>query len=131
MFPNSLTSFEQTVHPFSPWTLQVDLLLRQGPTGLHLTDLRDVELVYKRPKAVTEKDKNGSRPARSLAPVEEKAATSSRSHGLESDDMEADDTITDGPSMNASRSGSSPGTAAASKAATPRLRRSARLAPAV
>lgn len=131
MFPRSLTSSEQTVHPFSPWTLQVDLLLRQGPTGLHLTDLRDVELVYKRPKAVTEKDKNGSRPARSLAPVEEKAATSSHSHGLESDDMETDDTITDGPSMNASRSGSSPGTAAASKAATPRLRRSARLAPGV
>ena len=128
-------SFRQTIHPFSPSTLQVDLLLRQGPTGLHLTDLRDVHLAYNRPRNVSEKDKNASTSANKLVEAEGgKTSTTSSSDCLEADDMETDDTTADGSSMTASTPVSSPGTAATATATSspaPKLRRSTRLAPAL
>lgn len=106
----------QTAHLFSPWNLQVDLLLPNGPTGLHLTDLHDVQLVCNRAKAVAEKDKKGSRPAKNLAAAEEKTATSSRSDRLRTNDMETNDTTADDYSMAPSMSNSVPGTAASTPA---------------
>lgn len=98
------------------WRKMVDLLLPNGPTGLHLTDLHDVQLVCNRAKAVAEKDKKGSRPAKNLAAAEEKTATSSRSDRLRTNDMETNDTTADDYSMAPSMSNSVPGTAASTPA---------------
>ena len=96
---------------FAP-IVQVDLLLREGPTGLHLADLQNVQLAYKCPGAADETDQNASLPAKDLAATEEKTATSSRSGLLMTNDMDADNTT-----ANASMSESSCRTAAAAAAA--------------
>lgn len=112
------------------------MLVQHGPKGLHLTDLQDVKLVYKRIKAVGERDKDVSTSASKLGePEGGKTATSSSSDRLEADDMKMDTTTTNDPFVNASTSTSSPetasaaGTAAATTAASLGLRRSTRLAP--
>ncbi|KWU41266.1 hypothetical protein RHOSPDRAFT_27751 [Rhodotorula sp. JG-1b] len=115
------------------WRRMVELLLRGGPKGLHLADLQNFQLVYERPEAADELDKNPSRPAKNLAATEEKTATSSRSGRLVTNDMITDDTTANDSSLNASTSNSSRGTAAATAKATAAptlgLRRSSRLAP--
>lgn len=127
-----LSCLDRQLILFRP-TLQVELLLRGGPKGLHLADLQNVQLVYERPEAADELDKNPSRPAKNLAATEEKTATSSRSGRLVTNDMITDDTTANDSSLNASTSNSSRGTAAAAAkataAATLGLRRSSRLAP--
>lgn len=110
--------------------MQVDLLLREGPKGLHLADLQNVQLVYERPEADGESDKNASRSAKKLAATEEKTATISSSDRIEPDAMDTDDTAANDSSLNASTSNSSRGTATAAAAAGIfGLRRSTRLAP--
>ena len=111
------------------------MLVEHGPKELHLADLQDIKLVYKRIKVIDEKDKDASTSANKLGEVEGgKTATTSSSDRLEADDMEMDARTPDDSSLNASTSNSSPGTAAAARttataAANLGLRRSTRLAP--
>ncbi|KWU41123.1 hypothetical protein RHOSPDRAFT_27843 [Rhodotorula sp. JG-1b] len=113
----------------------VGMLVEHGPKELHLADLQDIKLVYKRIKVIDEKDKDASTSANKLGEAEGgKTATTSSSDRLEADDMEMDDTTADGSSMTASTPVSSTETAATvtatSSPAPPKLRRSTRLAPA-
>ncbi|KWU41113.1 hypothetical protein RHOSPDRAFT_37347 [Rhodotorula sp. JG-1b] len=122
-------------------TLQVGMLVEHGPKELHLADLQDIKLVYKRIKVIDEKDKDASTSANKLGEAEGgKIATTSSSDRLEADDMETDARTHDDSLLTASTSNSSPGSAAAAAAAiaatatataapTLGLRRSTRLAP--
>ncbi|KWU43959.1 hypothetical protein RHOSPDRAFT_34581, partial [Rhodotorula sp. JG-1b] len=117
------------------WRTMVGMLVEHGPKELHLADLQDIKLVYKRIKVIDEKDKDASTSANKLLEAEGgKTATTSSSDRLEADDMEMDARTPDDSSLNASTSNSSPGTAAAARttataAANLGLRRSTRFAP--
>ncbi|KWU45018.1 hypothetical protein RHOSPDRAFT_33264, partial [Rhodotorula sp. JG-1b] len=52
------------------WRTMVGMLVEHGPTELHLADLQDIKLVYKRIKVIDEKDKDASTSANKLGEAE-------------------------------------------------------------